>query len=353
MKIGIVCPYDLAKHGGVQEQVFLLREWLSGDGHDVTVVGPASEEVEGVVSVGGSVTVRANRSTAPVNLNPRAGSAVRRAVERCDVVHVHEPFLPTVGLAGARIRRQPTVGTFHADASRGVRRGLRVLSPVARRVAKRLDVVTAVSPVARSVVTMVDDVRIIPNGVDTLLYASVGKIGKTVVFLGRDDERKGLDIALDAWPSISESHPDAHLLVLGAKRAIDIGGVTFLGRVSDADKQRILGEAEVYVAPNLGGESFGIILVEAMAASTAVVASAIPAFAAVVGDAGILVKPGDARGLADAVTGLLSDDDRRRGLQRRAALRAGQFDVATVGRRYLDAYADAIERWQTDAAARR
>lgn len=353
MKIGLVCPYDLAKHGGVQEQVLLLRDWLDAEGHDVTVVGPASERVDGVVAVGGSVTVRANQSTAPVNLHPRVGKLVREAVAGVEVVHIHEPFLPAVGLAASRIKAQPTVGTFHADASRTVRRGLRMVSPIARGAARRLNVVTAVSPVARSVVTMVDDVRIIPNGVDTSKYRSLEKPGCTVVFLGRDDPRKGLDVALEAWPAIHEAHPQAELVVLGAHRDDPIDGLTFRGRVSDEEKQRVLGEAEVYMAPNLGGESFGIILVEAMAASGAVVASAIPAFAAVVGDAGVLVKPGDPRGLADAVIGLLGDEPRRRELQRRAQARATKFDVATVGESYLAAYRDAVRRWQNDRASHR
>ena len=342
MKVALVCPYDLGKPGGVQDQVFRLRRWLVDAGHDPVVIGPGTEGPEGCVLLGSAVGVRANKSSVPIALDPRVLAKVRRAVGDAEVVHIHEPLMPMVSLSATRIRDLPTVGTFHADASTLTRRALRFGMPAVRSVVSRLDVRTAVSAVAGSVMNGVGELRIIPNGVDVVDYRVGDKRANSVVFLGRDDPRKGLGILLDAWPAVVDAVPGASLSVVGAERSEPMPGVSYLGRVPEDEKRDVLATSSIYVAPNTGGESFGIVLVEAMASGCAVIASALPGFVRVLGDAGELVKPGDVSGFAQRIVSVLDDDRRREALQSAAVGRAGRFDGPMVASHYIEAYEDAI-----------
>ena len=342
MRVALVCPYDLGKPGGVQDQVLRLRRWLVDAGHDPVVIGPGSDGPEGSILLGSSIGVRANRSSVPIALDPRVLTRVRSAVGDVDVVHIHEPLMPMVSLAATRIGSLPTVGTFHADASALARRSLRLGMPVVRGVVSRLDVKTAVSAVAGSVVQGVGELRIIPNGVDISDYSAGEKRRGSVVFLGRDEPRKGLDILLDAWPAVTDALAEATLTVVGAERSDPPAGVAYLGRVSEDEKQAVLSASSVYVAPNTGGESFGIVLVEAMASGCAVIASALPGFVRVLGDAGELVKPGDVSGLADRIVAILGDEGRRSSLGAAAQDRSLLFDGPKVASQYISAYEDAV-----------
>ncbi|MGI9666975.1 MAG: glycosyltransferase family 4 protein [Acidimicrobiia bacterium] len=344
MNVAIICPYDLGMPGGVQDQAERLVGWLESAGHDATLIGPGTSGPEGSVLLGSTMVIPANKSAVPVAIDPRVARKVKEAVAEADVVHIHEPLMPVVSLAATRIKEKPTVGTFHADASGATRAGLRLGKPLVRLVASRLDVITAVSPVAESTVDWLPDIRIIPNGVDLSDYSAAAKTDGSVLFLGRDDPRKGLDVILEAWPQVLARHPTAHLNVVGAERPDIIDGVEFLGRVSGEEKYRILSESSVYVAPNLGGESFGIVVAEGMASGCAVVASALPAFARVLGDAGRMVAPGDAEGLGEAVGDLLNDTAMRTELAEAALKRVERFDGSKVAAAYIDAYEDAIIR---------
>ena len=224
------------------------------------------------------------------------------------------------------------------------RRSLRLAGPAARRLLGRLDVVTAVSPVAASAVPALEAVRIIPNGVDTSEYETGPKNPASVMFLGRDDPRKGLDVLLEAWPAVLDAVPGARLTVVGADRDDETPGVSWLGRVSEEDKRAALAASEVFAAPNTSGESFGIVLVEAMSAGCVVVASALPAFARVLGDAGELIQPNDAVGLAERIVDVLSDDTGRSDRSAASVARAARFDGTEVAAAYLEAYEDAIGR---------
>jgi phosphatidylinositol alpha-mannosyltransferase len=347
VRVALVCPYDLGVPGGVQDQVVRLREWVGAMGHEAWIVAPGTEDSaqaipDGTVLVGSSTVVRANRSAAPIALDPRVAGRVRSAVADADVVHIHEPFMPVVSLTATRIADLPTVGTFHADASPLVRRALRVGGGFARAVAGRLDVVTAVSEVARSSVPSIARVRIIPNGIDIAAYAPSEKDPTSVVFVGRDDPRKGLDVLLGAWEAVAAAAPGAHLTVVGAWRDAGPERVEFMGRVDEATKRAVLGRAGIAVAPNLGGESFGIVVAEGMASGCAVVASAIPAFTTVLGDAGEFVRPGDPQGLAQRLIALLARPDRQATLGAEAMVEVSRFGADTVTVAYLDAYRDAI-----------
>jgi phosphatidylinositol alpha-mannosyltransferase len=342
MRVALICPYDLGIPGGVQDQVIRLHRWLTDVGHEATIIGTGMDGPEGSMLVGSSISVRANKSSVPISLDPRAVSRVRSAVGDVDVVHIHEPLMPLVSLAATRIGDLPTVGTFHADASTFTRRGLRIGMPLVRGVASRLDVMTAVSAVAASVVSGIGEVRIIPNGVDVADYRVEEKEEGSVAFLGRDDPRKGLDILLEAWPRVVDAVPWARLTVIGTDRSDSLDGVRFLGRVSEDDKREVLATSSIYVAPNTGGESFGIVLVEGMASGCAVVASALPGFVRVLGGSGELVKPGDVDGLADRLVSVLTDDAKRASLGLAGRERAEAFDGSVVAESYLEAYTDAI-----------
>ena len=342
MKVAIVCPYDLAKPGGVQDQVIRLAEWLRGEGHDSWIVGPGADGPPGAELVGGTVTLPANRSAVPLSLDPRVIRRVRAVTERAEVIHIHEPLMPLVSLAASRIGARPSVGTFHADAPGWARTMLSASGPVTRAVTTHLDVVTAVSEVARTSIPALEPVRIIPNGIDVDAFAPAAKEPKTVLFVGRDDPRKGLSNLLDAWPEVHASHPDSVLRVVGATRAGEVDGVEFLGRIDEDRKRHLLSTSSIAVAPNTGGESFGIVVAEAMASGCAVIASALPAFVSVVGDTGELIRVDDVAEIARRLRRLLDDQARVAELGRAARERVRRFDIGSVGAQYVAAYEEAI-----------
>ena len=343
MKVGLVCPYDMGAHGGVQDQVVRLADWLRQDGHEVIVIAPGESDLPGFVSAGAVTVIPANGARTPIALSPAAVAVVVDALGEVDVAHIHEPLMPQVSLAALRKASVPLVGTFHADTSATAELVYKFGKLLVSRWFKRLSVITAVSPIAARVVVGTGRVRIIPNGIDVEAYAPETKTPDSVVFLGRNDERKGLRILLAAWPRIRVAHPDAELTVVGAESpGQSMPGVRFVGRVSEETKRQHLARASVYCAPNLSGESFGIVLVEGLAAGCAVVASGLPAFVRVAGDAARYVAPGDSRGLADEITRVL-DDGRLAGSMRQAAVdRAKHFSGPVVAGAYVDAYRDAV-----------
>jgi len=344
MSVAIVSPYDLGSPGGVQDQAIRLSYWLEGLGHESVLIGPGEEGPEGAVLLGPTRRITANRASAPIALNPKVARQLKEAIADVDVVHIHEPLMPIVSAAATTIRTHPTVGTFHADPPSWARFGYRVGSQVWRRAIRRLDVVTTVSHVSGSAISPFASARVIPNGIDVADYGGTEKVHSRVAFLGRDDERKGLQVLLDAWPSVLRSAPDAELRVIGVERDDSINGVTFLGRVDGAHKREELGRAEIYCAPNLGGESFGIVVAEGMASGCAVVASGIPAFVGVLGQSGVFTSPGDPTGLAGCVVSLLKDRHLLESKQEAAARAVERFDGAIVAGQYVDAYEDAITR---------
>lgn len=334
MRIVLVCPYDVGAVGGVQYVVGELAERLAAGGDETVVVGPG--EAPGAVSLGRPVTVRANGSRAPVTVDPRAPGRLRRLLRGADVVHVHEPFIPLAGWAALRTGR-PTVATFHADPAPWARRLYRAAAPLGRG-ALAGAALTAVSPVAAGALPWGPPV-IIPNGLDTGAYRREGRrIADRVAFLGRDDPRKGLDVLLAAWPAVRRERPGATLVVMGSARSAASPGVEFLGRVDEETKRTVLAESAVLVAPHRGGESFGIVLVEGMAAGCAVVASDLPAFRHVLAGAGILVPPGDPAALAAALAGILSDTDALARHAAAAARRSEDFDWSVVLAGYRAVY---------------
>lgn len=343
MRIAMVCPYALDKFGGVQHQALQLTEWLRDAGHDVTVVAPGESGPDGAVLLGGTVALPANGSRVPVALRPSAGRVAIQAVQPFDVVHVHEPFMPVVSLSVVFGDTPPVVGTFHADPPSWARVAYRGAQPLLRRIARRLDAVTAVSRVASSAIEGFCEPALVPNGLDVSAYtATVDRHPRRVVFLGRDEPRKGLDVLLSAWVAVHDSHPDAELIVMGCSRSEKSAGVTYLGRVSEEVKRETLASSAVYVAPNLSGESFGIVLAEAMAAGCAVVASTLDAFTAVAEDAALYVAPGDVPELTRVLDRLLADSAAVADLARKGLQRVQAFDRQAVTASYVEQYRRAI-----------
>ena len=348
MKVGVVCPYDLAAPGGVQQLVFELTEQLRAAGHEAVLVGAGDRFHEGgpgvddaTIPTGRPISVRGNESRVPLTLSPRSWRRVRSALEGVDVVHLHEPLIPVVGWAAMRVDK-PTVATFHADPPDWVRKAYRAMPGLRRRLGRC--VLTAVSKTAAAAIPKKwGEVAIVPNALDVGSYRlEVGRIARRVAFLGRDDPRKGLDMLLQAWPEIRDRVGEAELVVMGASRDLPVDGVSYRGRVSEGEKRRLLASSAVYVAPNLGGESFGIVVAEAMAAGCAVVASDLPGFREVLGSSGVLVAPGDVEGLADAVASVVGDPDRAAELGDSARAAVARFDWSSVLDQYLAVYRRAI-----------
>ena len=345
MKIAMVSPYSLEHHGGVQIQASLLVDRLQAAGHEAWLVAPGTRGgPEGTVYLGDTVNVRANRSVAPIRLARGTKEAVGRAVAGAEVVHIHEPFMPAVSLGALSVPGPAKVGTFHADPGRGVRALYGLARRQWARVASDLAVAVAVSPVAAAAVEpIVGSVQVIPNAIDLSGYRSrVDKVDLRVAFLGRDDPRKGLDVLLRIWPEIQDRIPEAELIVMGTDRP-DGGGVRFLGPVDDQQKRSELAEAGVFVAPNTGGESFGLVLLEAMASGCAVIASNLDSFRHVAGDAAVFATADDGPALSRALTTMLKDRAVRQEYRERAAERVKVFDVEGIVVDYLKVYAQAVD----------
>ena len=347
MRVGLVSPYDLGRPGGVQDQVIRLAGWLREAGHDPVIVGPGTEGPDEAILLGATRIITANRAATPIRLNPRVGRDLAHALAGVDVIHVHEPLMPAVSLAALRVEGPPKVATFHADPPRWVRRLYRYGRSGVRLALRRASVVTVTSPISGSSIDGIVDYRIIPNGIEVGSYASGPKDPLRVAFLGRDDERKGLSALLDAWPAVRRAVPEATLTVMGADRGEQSDGVEYLGWVGDETKREELAAAAVFCAPNLGGESFGITLAEAMAAACAVVASTLPAFEYVAGPAARFVEPGDPARLAEQIIDLLANPVAAHDLGRAAAERARQFDGSSVAAAFLAAYEDALSAQAT------
>jgi phosphatidyl-myo-inositol alpha-mannosyltransferase len=363
MRIGMVCPYQWDVPGGVQYHVRDLAETLRGLGHHVEILTPAEHEESlppYATFAGRTVPVPYNGSMASLQFGPVSAARVRRWLRdgNFDVVHVHEPAPPSVSLLVCMIAKGPIVATFHAATTRS--RWLAALAPVVSPWMERISGRIAVSDFARRVQVehLGGDAVIIPNGVHvdafthgpSLPGCARGVDGPTIGFLGRYDEpRKGLPVLLEAMRTVVRQHPGARLLIAGRGDAGDLGQlvgddlrphVALLGELSEPDKAAFLRSVDVYCAPNLLGESFGVILIEALAAGAPIVASDLDAFAKVLDDgaAGVLVRRGDAAALAAALGELLADPARRAELSARGQEAAAGYDWSVLVQRILAVY---------------
>jgi len=360
MRIGMICPYSFDVPGGVQAHVTELADVFIDRGHEVSVLAPASRGTalpEYVVRAGPALAIPYNGSVSRVNFSPKGYLRLRRwiAENGFDVLHVHEPNSPSISMLSLMVASGPIVTTFHTSTSKSL--WLSVFQGILRPYHERIAGKIAVSELARrwQMESLGSDAVEIPNGINVASFANAKPLegyphpGKTVLFLGRFDEpRKGIDILMRALPSVVERFPDIRVLVVGGgnqaalrRRAGTLADhLVFLGQVDDATKARALASADVYCAPNLGGESFGIVLVEAMAAGAAVIASSLNAFRRVLDDgrAGRLVETGSPEQLARGIIELLSDDEAREQLVARGRIRADKYDWSRVADQILRVY---------------
>ncbi len=360
MKIGIVVPFSWSYWGGVVEHSEHQAAALRSRGHEVKILmgndppgrftrflhprsGRHGPLPDGIIPVGRSVVVPANGSLPNIVLSPRALPRIRRvlAEERFDVLHLHEPMTPAICVATLAIARCPVVATFHAYGElTWLRVGVRFWGFLMDRVDVRIAVSQGAAESAHR--WLPGDYRVVPNAVFAPEHADPAGRDDTVVFVGRHDPRKGLAILLRAWPRIHAA-TGARLRLMGtdplqyrllhARLRFDESGIDVLGIVPNEVRTHELSRAKVFVSPALGAESFGLVIAEAFACATPVVASDIPGYAAVaIPEAARLVAPGDPDALAEAVVDVLADEERREEMGRAARAHAlanfGWEDIA-------------------------
>jgi phosphatidylinositol alpha-mannosyltransferase len=360
MRIGMVCPYSFDVPGGVQSHVLQLAEVMRARGHTVSVLAPSSPHValpDYVVSAGKAVPIPYNGSVARLQFSPAVHRRVRRWLTDgdFDVLHLHEPNAPSLSMWALRVAEGPIVATFHTSTTKSLTLSVfqGVLRPWHEKIVGRI----AVSDLARrwQMEALGSDAVEIPNGVDVGWFASAPRLdgyprpGKTVLFLGRYDEpRKGMAVLLEALPQLVGQFPDLQLLIVGRGDDAELRSragplathLRFLGQVDDAGKASALRSADVYCAPHTGGESFGIVLVEAMAAGTAVVAADLHAFRRVLldGAAGRLVPVSDSAALAAALAEVLRDDVLRERYIAAGAAAVRRYDWSVVADQIMRVY---------------
>jgi len=366
MKIALVTPYDWAVPGGVNSHVLHLSEQFSRAGHEVRVIAPSSRRWshsdEHLLVIGENIMgLPASGSVANICLSFNLAPRVRKVLEReqFDIVHLHEPFMPLLPFQFLRFSKATNIGTFHATREGGSRLYAYtrfLIQPWWKRVQGKI-------VVSRAALRLIGRYfagryRIIPNGIDYPYFAGEvppfpqfmdGK--RNILFLGRQEKRKGLPYLLQAYARLKAEMPDIRLIVVGpdggmrpaCQRFVERHGledVAFTGYVPYTDLPRYYKTADVFCAPNTGHESFGIVLLEAMAAGTAIVASDIEGFAEVVSDGqeGLLVPSRDSEALATALSRLLSDGDLRRHMAERGAKKAQLYSWDRVSQQILAYY---------------
>ena len=359
LKIGIVCPYSWDTPGGVQNHIRDLAEFLIESGHDVSVLAPVIDESnlpEYVVNAGKPISIPYNGAVARVLFGPVAFARVRQWISQgeFDLLHLHEPAIPSISLLACWASDGPMVGTFHAAAKR--QKIIFAIGPILEPAIEKLSARIAVSEAARLTLTdhLDTDAVIIPNGIYANRYTDGKTIekwsGNTIGFIGRFEEpRKGLSVLVDALPMISRFAPDVKIFVAGPGDPAEvIEGIDpqlrkrfeFLGKITESEKADFMSSVAVYVAPNTGGESFGIILAEALAGGACVVASDIPAFDDLLGhgEFGALFESESSTELAKVVIDLLRDETKRKELSARGKERSKKFDWTVVAQQIYSVY---------------
>lgn len=356
----MVCPYSFDVPGGVQSHVLQLAAVMHARGHHVSVLAPSSPHVElpdYVVSGGKAVPIPYNGSVARLRFGPATYAKVKKWLVQgeFDVLHLHEPNAPSLSMLALMVAEGPIVATFHTSTTKSLTLSVfqGILRPQHEKIVGRI----AVSELARrwQMEALGSDAVEIPNGVDVASFAEAPllpdypRAGKAVLFLGRFDEpRKGMAVLLEALPALVERFPDIEILIVGRGDQDELNSdagelashLRFLGQIDDAEKASAVRSADVYCAPNTGGESFGIVLVEAMAAGTAVVASDLDAFRRVLldGAAGLLVPTGDAPALAAGLITILGDEVARARYIEAAAAAVRRYDWSVVAREIMRVY---------------
>jgi len=367
LKLALVCPYDYAYPGGVAIHVANLYEQYKEMGHDVRIItpysGPSSSiGSKDIIPIGKPVPIPSGGSVARVTISPVLAPPVRTILdrERFDVIHIHEPLCSTLTLTILNLSKAINVGTFHACHRKP--RGYQIVSPFMMGLFKKLHGKIAVSEPAKEFVSKYfpGEYQVIPNGINVARFStprplieglSDGKLN--ILFVGRPEKRKGLTYLLEAYRKVKRQVPLSRLIVVGPgterydseARKLGLEDAVFTGYVDNDMLPSYYQSADIFCSPATGGESFGIILLEAMAASKPIVASAISGYASVMSDGvqGILVPPKDKEALAGALIKLLSDPDLRQQMGARGRIRAEECDWPNVADRVNQYYVSLIE----------
>ena len=359
MHVALISPYSMSRPGGVQEHTRGLARALVAQGHEVTLFGPElrgkQSRLDGVatVSLGPAVDVPANGSIARLGIDPRMLVRFDLALDAADVVHAHEAFLPaSLAAVMRRPKRTAVVGTFHAAADSFW--PYAVAAPILRRVAKRLDSTTAVSPEARRLVRRYVNVdpEIVPNGVDVEAYEKAEadeealRYGKVVLLVGRVDRRKGFDIVCRAFARVAREQPDAHLIVTATPDQLPEASLSdrihCIGAVDEERKLGLHRAADVVCCASTAGESFGMVVLEGLAGGSAVLASDIPGYRYAGGDVPVYAAPGDADAWTAALRHLLTNDAERERLGAAGPDRARIFDWSVIAEYSVQIYERAL-----------
>ena len=365
LKVGIVCPYGWDTPGGVQIHIKELAEWLIRNGHEVSVLAPVTDDdavtEDFVISAGRPIPIPFNGSVARILFGPLASSRVKQWIENenFDLIHIHEPAIPSIGLLAGWAGEGAIVATFHAATAklRTANAIATALDPLIERISGKI----AVSEIARETLKerFNTEAVVIPNGIHVEKFEVVqNKAAWTspfnIGFLGRFNEsRKGLDLLIEALPKVVAKFPQTKLLIAGpgdidlAKKNIPTNlhrHIEFLGSLTEEEKVAFFKSISVYIAPNTGGESFGIILGEAMACHTPIIASDLPAFKTLLenGKYGLLFESEDANSLAQAIIELLANPEKRALLARSGFEKAEELDWEQVANSIFGVYELAI-----------
>ena len=374
MKIALVSPYDFAYPGGVVNHISCLEYYLTRMGHEVKIVAPASKAIhtfdDRFIRIGTPRPIPASGSIARITLSPWLSSRIKEVLEReqFDICHLHEPLMPMLCTTVLRLTHTPTVGTFHAS---GGKPWYSFGTPLGKLLLKKwmhkLDGKIAVSPTARNYVRNHfpdEEYTIIPNGIDSGHFhpevppIDAFKDEKTnIVFVGRLEKRKGMDYLLEAYKQVKKEMPDSRLIAVGPGTRLrhkyekriarnELNDVTFVGYASYHDLPRYYKTADVICSPATGQESFGIVLLEAMAVSKPVVASNIEGYASVMthNAEGLLVPPKNAIQLAEALLSLMQNESLRRQMGRRGRETALQYDWENIAQRIFDFYLQVLNK---------
>jgi len=368
MKIALISPYDFAYPGGVVNHISALERHFTKMGHQVKVIAPASKAVpnfgDRFITIGKPRPIPASGSIARITISLRLASRIKEvlAEENFDVIHLHEPFMPMLCTAVLRFSdKAVTVGTFHAcHGSPGYNFGWPISTMMLKRRRRKLVGKIAVSKPARdfAIKYIPGYYNIIPNGIDIEHFSvDVSPIDKfrdgklNILFVGRLEQRKGLPYLLKAYKQVKQEIPNCRLIVVGPgtryrkiyERLVKHRGlqdVVFVGYASYDELPGYYKTADIYCSPATGRESFGIVLLEAMAVGTPVVASNIEGYANVVthGVDGLLVPPKDSRQLAQTLISLMSDESLRQQMGAKGILKAKEYNWEHIARRVLNYY---------------
>jgi phosphatidylinositol alpha-mannosyltransferase len=366
MKIGLVVPYDLAYPGGVASHVLALANQLTITGHEVKVIAPASKATKGrgskFIPIGRPWPVPSSGTFARITISPWLSDQVKEVLERekFDIIHLHEPLCPMLCTTVLRFSNAVNIGTFHALDSRGYTLWWPFTKTLLNRLFPKLDGKIAVSRPANDFAYkhFPGDYTIIPNGVDVERFADGvrpieefgdGKVN--ILFVGRLEKRKGVNYLLEAYRRIKRDMPNSRLIVVGPgtrwskkfEQMVKVDGlddVIFTGLVPYSELPRYYRTADIFCSPAIGKESFGIVLLEAMAAGKPVVASNVEGYASLVTDSaqGLLVPPKNEEKLANALVSLMTDERLRREMGARGKVRAAEYGWQIVARRVMDYY---------------